>query len=204
MPLEIEQKFVLRDAEALRARLREAGARLCSSVLELNTIYDDERHSLRTAGCGLRLRTETGDDGSVRHTLTFKGPLASDALLRQREEIESVIGNRNALEAILAQLGYRPRLRFEKRRETWALAGLAVGATDKSSDRASPERVLVMIDEMPGCGRFAEIEAGSTEAVQRAARLLGMTESDAEPRTYVAMTAEFGTIGADGVRSLAF
>ncbi|MBK8915748.1 MAG: class IV adenylate cyclase [Phycisphaerales bacterium] len=189
MPQEIEQKFTLRDADALRSRLRAIAARRESLVLEQNTLFDDRAASLRGRGCGLRLRSATDERNVARHHLTFKGPLASTGALRSREELETDVADPAVLVAILHRLGYSPRVRYEKRRETWTLPA---------------DSALVLIDELPRLGMFVEVEAPSASDVKRVAGLLNLPDTDAEERTYVALAAECGTADAAGVIVLAF
>jgi adenylate cyclase class IV len=75
--------------------------------------------------------------------------------------------------AILEALGYRPALIYEKRRETWHLAG-----------------AVVVIDELP-FGLFAEIE-GEENSIKEAERLLELENAEAETATYPQLTKQYG------------
>ncbi len=171
MPLEIEAKFRLHDIPAMRRRLAEVGGQTLGAVLEHNTFYDTAGESLRRADCGLRIRTVHTADGQSRSIMTYKGPRRPGPMkIRQEDEtpVEAA-----AAAAILAALGYTPRLTFQKRRESYWLAG-----------------AKVEIDELPQLGFFLEIEAPDEATVHNVRALL---ELDGEPmiaHPYTAIIAE--------------
>ncbi|HEX8338253.1 MAG TPA: CYTH domain-containing protein, partial [Pyrinomonadaceae bacterium] len=117
----------------------------------------------------LRLR-RIGD----RAVFTFKErDLSGSPVKRQREE-ETAVADARALAAILEALGYRPVLVYEKRRETWNMAGAEV-----------------VIVELP-FGLFAEIE-GAEARILEVERLLGLDRAEAEHASYPALTLRHGT-----------
>jgi len=126
MGRECELKFRCPHHAALRASLREQGGVLASCVQECNRLYDRADGSLRARDCGLRVRTVAPLNGAASSlaVLTFKGPRAA-GVLKVREEIETHVEDAPALLTILARLGFRPMVEFEKRRETWQLSGHA-------------------------------------------------------------------------------
>src|SRR5438105_14521781 len=119
MPTEIEAKMKVEDFDAVRRRLREAGATPGGKVLETNTFCDTAGGSLVAAGKGLRVR-RNHDQGSGRdeYVITFKGPLQRGEL-KTREEIEAEVANGDEAARLLEALGFKPVLSFEKRRESW-------------------------------------------------------------------------------------
>lgn len=169
MAIEIEKKYRLAagQAEALRRRLAEVGAEgQGAAVFEENTIYKgpglDPRRRV------LRLR-RTG----ARAVFTFKErDLSGSSVKRQREE-ETEVADAGALAAILEALGYTPVLVYEKRRETWRLAGAEV-----------------VLDELP-FGLYAEIE-GEEARILEAERLLALSDAEAEQASYPALTLRHG------------
>lgn len=151
--LEIEVKFFLSDPEAMRDRLRRAGAETASGRgFERNLRFDDARESLRKGKSLLRLR----QDREAR--LTFKGePGAADAELAKTvkvfRELEVTVSDFGRTRAILEALGFFPAQTYEKWRTTFHL-----------------EAAECCLDEMP-FGAFLEIE-GEPEAIRSASRRL--------------------------------
>ena len=96
----------------------------------------------------------------------------ASAIKQQREE-ETAVADAEAMEAILAALGFTPALVYEKRRQTWRL-----GNTE------------VVIDVLP-FGLFMEIE-GSEKEIARVEKLLEAEAVPAVMETYPALTAQLG------------
>ena len=158
---EIEIKLPAPDLDAVRGRLRESGARLVAPRhFEANDLYDDSEGSIVKRGCALRLRRTP--DGAL---LTFKGPAQFAGGIKTREERETAVADPDELDRILTGLGYRPRFRYEKHREEWAL-----------------ERCVVALDETP-IGRFVEVE-GELTAIRAVLPRLGLDPADALPYSY--------------------
>jgi adenylate cyclase class 2 len=169
MPVEVEKKYRLtpEQVEALRRRLFEAGAEGGGAAeFEENVIYMgpglDPRRRV------LRLRRK-GD----RALFTFKERDPSGSAVKRQREEETEVADAVALEAILEALGYAPALVYEKRRETWRLAGTEV-----------------VIDELP-FGLFAEIE-GAEDDILRVEKLLGLDSAEAEHAPYPELTLRHG------------
>ena len=178
MPIEIEKKYRLepREVGPLREKLREAGAAgRGSAEFEENVIYTGP--GLDPARRVLRLRRKGG-----RAVFTFKErDLSGSAVKRQREE-ETEVSDAAALASILEALGYRPVLVYEKRRETWRLAGAEV-----------------VLDELP-FGLFVEIE-GDEARILEVERLLGLDGAEAEHDSYPRLTLRHGARRGDVVES---
>ena len=184
---EIEAKFRLDDPATLEARLAALEAPLLMHVLELNTILDADDRRLFNADSGLRVRTSTfiNDDRQPVTKLTFKGPRAPDDGngVKSRLERETEVADADALLAILAKLGYHPRVVFEKRRRIYRIEPGAA----------------VTIDELPRLGFFCEIEAQSAEQIMRIRDELELPAESAVGETYVGMVAKVTSADADGV-----
>ena len=160
---EIELKFRVEEAPALRARLRRLGFRVAvPRRRETNWIFDDALGRLRAGGLLLRLR----QSGNNTWLLTAKGKRRAGALKR-RVEWETAVGDGPACQGLLELLGYRPTLRYARWRTVLRRPG-QVGE--------------VAWDETP-FGRYLEIE-GSAGWVRRTARELGLAVTSAEPRSY--------------------
>lgn len=174
MATEIEKKYRLEGegaATRLRERLRAAGAEERGEEFEENTLYAGP--GLERGNRVLRLRRVNG-----RAVFTFKESMAGSGGIKRRREDETTVGDADALAAILDALGYTPAAVYEKRRETWLVAG-----------------VEVVIDELP-FGLFVEIE-GAEELILEAEQLLELTTTEAEPRSYPLLTITHGTRRGD-------
>lgn len=168
---EIEAKYRLADAaalDALRDRLIALDATPAGMVVEQNVLFDRADGSLAGADRVLRLRWHDGGQSAL---LTYKGSAAREGALKRREEREVVVADGATLQSILEALGYRPSVRYAKRRESWHLAD-----------------ALVTLDTLDfGC--YCEIE-GSSDGIARAAALLGLAGDQGEPRGYPSLAAE--------------
>lgn len=170
MGTEIEKKYRVSAEETanLRLRLRAAGAETRGEEFEENVLYAGP--GLERGNRVLRLRRVRGG----RSVFTFKESMASLSGIKRRREDETEVTDPEALAAILDALGYTTTAIYEKRRETWLVAD-----------------VEVVIDELP-FGQFVEIE-GTEESILEAERLLELTETRAEPKSYPQLTLEHGT-----------
>lgn len=192
MSPEIELKLRLADPQALRARLGALGAAACGRVLETNHIFDTPDGRLRRADCGLRVRTvqaldhQSAAESASGGVLTFKGPRTA-AVFKVREEIETAVGDAAALIVILGRVGFQEVVVFEKRRETWHLAGCEV-----------------TLDELPRLGWFAEIEGPDGATIEAVRNRLGLSAATAVRETYIELAAAHGAAAPDGPRELRF
>lgn len=170
MGTEIEKKYRVSaaEAESLRARLRAAGAEARGVEFEENTLYAGP--GIERGNRVLRLRRVRGG----RSVFTFKESMPGAGGVKRRREEETEVADGEALAAILDALGYTPAAVYEKRRETWQVAG-----------------VEVVLDELP-FGLFVEIE-GEEELIFEAERLLELTATTPEPKSYPQLTLEQGT-----------
>jgi adenylate cyclase class 2 len=115
---EIELKFTVVDADALRAAAFDLGFRLVTDrTFEANTLYDTAGRELRARKQILRLRQY-----GTRYTVTHKRQSDAgdgDLHYKTRIETETVVDDIDALAEIFAQLGYGPVFRYEKFRTEW-------------------------------------------------------------------------------------
>ncbi|HEX8722495.1 MAG TPA: CYTH domain-containing protein [Pyrinomonadaceae bacterium] len=178
MAVEIEKKYRLtrEGGDALRRRLAEAGAEGGGGAeFEENVIYTGPGLDPRLRV--LRLRREGG-----RALFTFKERDPSGSPVKRQREEETEVTDSAALAAILEALGYRPALVYEKRRETWRIAGTEV-----------------VIDELP-FGLYAEVEGGEAD-ILRVEKLLGLDSAEPEHAPYPALALRHGTRKGDAVES---
>ena len=147
-PIETEVKFHLPDPPGLRTRLLALGARSLGRSLEQNIRFEDAGRNLIRSNSLLRLRK----DRKVR--LTFKSvPAVVDPDVKQLTELEVEVADFDAMQRILAALGYQPEQAYEKWRETLALG-----------------RTTCCLDALP-FGDFLELE-GPKQAIQEVAKRL--------------------------------
>ncbi|HEY0100721.1 MAG TPA: class IV adenylate cyclase [Pyrinomonadaceae bacterium] len=168
MGTEIEKKYRIGSEEGgrLRSRLRAVGAEARGEEFEENTLYAGP--GLESGNRVLRLR-RVGE----RAIFTFKESMANSSGIKRRREDETAVADADALADILDALGYKPAVVYEKRRETWLVAG-----------------VEVVLDELP-FGLYVEIE-GEEEPILEAERLLELSDAAEEPRSYPQLTLLHG------------
>lgn len=162
---ETEVKLLVTDHAAVEARLNALGAVLVAPrVLERNARLDTPDRQLSARRQVLRLRADAHD------RLTFKSEADSvvDGIIR-REEYEVTVSNYDAMQTILARLGFAPYMTYEKYRTSYHYANTEV-----------------VLDELP-YGRFIEIE-GEHAAIEQVIRALDLS---AAPRIAASYTAIF-------------
>ena len=165
MSIEHEVKLGFATAEAARQAVTAAGGRLdVSRRLLDDRLFDTSDERLRRAGSALRIRRD-GPQGY----LTFKGPVRPGPV-KSREEIETKIGDADAVETVLMSIGFRRWFRAEKYREEYAMSG-----------------ARVVIDDTP-IGVFIEVE-GPIEAIDRVAEQLGRGRNDYQLDSYAGLYA---------------
>ena len=144
---EVEIK-VPADVDAVRRRLRETDAEPVDARSQRDVYYDAPHREFAETDEALRLRYESPlvdgiDSEPVEEPttkLTYKGPLL-DADSKTRSEHETVVDDGDAVEGVLAGLGFDPAATVRKRREFWTVAGFTV-----------------TLDVVEGVGEFVEIE----------------------------------------------
>ncbi len=174
MSIEIEKKYRLtkrQRVEVLR-RLPRIAAQRKGEEFEVNTLYASE--TLDLGRSILRLRRI-----GKRGILTYKERLPTRSDIKHQRENETRVDNPDALELILAALGFSPALVYEKRRETWRLG-----------------KVEIVIDELP-FGLFMEIE-GTEQGIREVESKLAIKRLRSESATYPQLSLKHG-IDSDGV-----
>jgi adenylate cyclase class 2 len=168
MGIEIEKKYRLtpQQHDTVRRRLPEIGASLQGKEFEENTLYGGK--GLKVSRSVLRLR-RVGDEA----ILTYKKRFPTSSSIKHQQEDETQVDNPEALNAILAALGFTPTLVYEKRRETWLLGNSEI-----------------VIDELP-FGLFMEIE-GKERDIRNVEMKLELKILKAENLSYPELTLEYG------------
>lgn len=166
---EVEIKFKINDIDALAASLQTAGFSLITPrTHEMNTLYDQPGGKLRRREALLRLR-EYGQ----RWTLTYKDrSVRQSGRHKSRREIETQVGNGEAMGRIIEAVGFSPSFRYEKFRSEWA---------DSTGH--------VVIDETP-IGNFGEIE-GPAKWIDATARRLNISVKSYLKESYAELFASW-------------
>jgi adenylate cyclase class 2 len=152
--LEREIKLHFDSADRARDAILQAGAApLHGRRLQEDFLLDTEDETLRRRRCVLRVRVENG-----KSRLTFKGPVQPSAM-KVREEIETVVGDGEALLHVFEELGMHVWFRYQKYREEFAY-----------------EDVIASVDETP-VGVFVELEGGE-QGIEHLAAVLGCSPAD--------------------------
>lgn len=132
---EIKLRFVS-PAEARTAVIGAGATPIRGRRLQEDCLLDTADDQLHRRRCVLRVRIEQG-----KSLLTFKGPVQPSPM-KLREEIETVVGDGDALLNTFEKLGFHVWFRYQKYREEFAWGD-----------------VIIAIDETP-IGTFVEIEGG--------------------------------------------
>ena len=98
-----------------------------------------------------------------RCLLTFKRRVESQSDVKEQIEHETLVSDANETASILNELGLRPRVIYEKKRDTWKFRS-----------------VEVVLDELP-FGDFMEIE-GPRMSIKEAEMLLGIEDLESRDR----------------------
>lgn len=162
MSRETETKFKITSPTAVRKRLGKIRAKRLSRRYERDIYYAARETTLR--GTVIRLRTVGGKDGIF--TVKYPSGKAS-SVFKEREELETRIGDRKVFQNMLRVLGFRPQFRKEKKRETYVW-----------------KDAKILIDELPYIGWYVEIEAGRRR-IRELAGKLGLDMKAAIPETYM-------------------
>lgn len=154
---EVELK-VRADHEAVRESIGALDAEFRGTIEQDDTYYDAPHKDFGETDEALRVRRErivetAGESGTESEgrtetaVLTYKGPLV-DSESKTRREIETDIGDGNAIEEALAALGFEPAATVSKTRSIYA---------------AAEEEWTLVCDRVEGLGEFLEVELEAEE-----------------------------------------
>lgn len=156
---EIEIKLKLREKEAAMEKLRNLGFTDGEDHEEIDTYFNSSFYNLAERGEALRLRSVRNLQSGVTHgEITYKGPKI-DKISMSRMELESVVENSQALEAILTIIGMKEKYPVRKVRHYMSL-----------------NQMTACIDEVDGLGSFLELEEISESQKEREDILKKMEE----------------------------
>src|SRR4029079_12307695 len=161
MLAELELKAVVPDPEALRARLRHAGAIPGFRGRMTDRRYD-RAGDLAARDEVLRIRTYHHPNGSTESVLAWKGATGrSPEGYKLRQEIElAVRSERGAAERLLGALGYAPVHLIEREVEIYRV-----------------EEATVRLERYPEMDSLVEVE-GVPDAIERAIVVTGIARGD--------------------------
>jgi adenylate cyclase class 2 len=153
---EIEAKLKVASLGDTERRLRESGASFVRETVQTDTYFDTADGRLTRSDECLRLRRDKTAQRE-RLILGYKGPKQPDDY-KKRTEIELEVKDAGATGLLLAALGYRKALAFNKRRRLWQLCGCEVA-----------------LDELPLLGAFVEIEGPDSGTIAQVQERLGLS-----------------------------
>ena len=154
MQTEIEAKFIQVDHDVVRRRLESLGGN-CTQPMRLMRRVVFVNKALQSRHGWLRVR----DEGN-RVTVSYKQRNSLD--IHGTKEIETVVGDFDAIIQIIRQIGDWHESYQESKRETWHLG-----------------EVEIVLDEWPWLDPLIEIEGPSAELVTGVAVKLGFAMKDA-------------------------
>ncbi|MDQ4123431.1 MAG: class IV adenylate cyclase [Acidobacteriota bacterium] len=177
MAIEIEKKYRLtaEEREQILRRLQETEASFEGEDFEENILFGGGFLNFKSAALRVR-KTEK------KILLTYKQRQPSESAIKQQIEYETEIGDAETITEILKNLGYRPALVYEKRRQTWQL-----------------KNVEVVLDELP-FGLFMEIEGEESEILD-AEKLLEIENLPPVMETYPLLTQHHGEKRGDMIEA---
>lgn len=174
MAVEIEAKMQISSVDAMAGRLRDVGGAYHGTVLERNVYFDTPSGALKAADEGLRVRHATcKGESNGRAVMTYKGP-RQPRPLKTRREIEFVVDDAAAAEAMLTALKYKKVLAFEKQRQTWQV-----------------DACEVVLDTLPHLGEFLEIEGPSEHEVESVRRCLRLDQTPLITTSYLGLICAY-------------
>ena len=156
MHSEIEATFLDIDHSALRAKLKDLGAKLIRSEFAMRrTIYDYADLRLDKAAAWVRVRDEAG-----KTTMGFKQ--RQSETIQGMKEIEFDVSDYKAAKAFLEAIGLVAKAEQESKREIWSYRDCEI-----------------TLDTWPWIPSYVEVEGPSEESVKRCSHQLGMNWSEA-------------------------
>jgi adenylate cyclase class IV len=184
---ELELKAVVGDADALRRRLRAAGAELSFSGLMHDRRYDRDG-ALASRDEVLRVRTFAAGDAPLRIVLGWKGPVSRSAGgYKQREEHECQCTGASPAD-ILERIGFS-----------------VVHAIDRWVDQFALANTMIRIETYPRMDTLVEVD-GAPPAIEAAVALTGIPRDeftaeslDAFVQRFERRSGERAVLSSDGV-----
>ena len=165
MCIEIEAKLKVDSFEQIKTRLEELGAEFIEEQVQEDNYFDNAESGLRAADSCLRLRLQKAGNRE-KAFLTYKG-CREKGQFKRRKEIELEIQDSESIAKLLAAIGYRKVLVFEKNRQLWRL-----------------DKCDVALDQLPQLGSFVEIEGPDESEIADVKQKLGLQDLPHIPESY--------------------
>jgi adenylate cyclase class 2 len=153
--LEVELKSVVDDVDRRRANVERAGAVLVYAGRLEDRRWDTADRALLAKDHVLRVRTYRSDAG-VRAELDWKGPTRREGGYKLRDELETKVGDPDALGEILTALGYEVSI-----------------AIDREIVQYDLEGTMIRFERYPRMDDLVEVE-GEPADIERAIAILGL------------------------------
>jgi predicted adenylyl cyclase CyaB len=153
--LEVELKSVVDDVDRRRANVERAGATVVYAGRLEDRRWDTPDRALLAKDHVLRVRTYRNDAG-VRAELDWKGPTRREGGYKLRDELETKVGDPDALGEILAALGYEVSIAIDREIVQYDLQG-----------------TMIRFERYPRMDDLVEVE-GEPEDIERAIAALGL------------------------------
>lgn len=138
--IEVEKKYALPNADALKTKLEELGAKPSPQTRQIDAYYNaPHRDFLAPVAISEWLRIRTEERGS---SVNFKVWHPVDAITKTHaDEYETRVEDPEAIRRMVEALGFTPLVTVDKTREEWKLPN-----------------VEVVFDHLEGAGDFVEFE----------------------------------------------
>jgi predicted adenylyl cyclase CyaB len=122
---EVELKAVVDDLSAARKMLEQAGAKLSFEGRLSDRRYDVESRELAQRDEVLRLRRYQGT-GPSKTYFDWKGPTETQDVYKIREEVSTLVDDFQALDQLLARLGFVVTMEIDRDIAQYDLAGATI------------------------------------------------------------------------------
>ena len=153
--LEVELKSVVDDVDRCRAAVERAGATLVFAGRLEDRRWDTPDRAMLAKDHVLRVRVYRGG-GHSRAELDWKGPTRRDGTYKLCEELGTSVSDPDALEEILAQLGYEVSIAIDRVIVQYNLGG-----------------TMIRFEHYPRMDDLVEVE-GTPEQIEQAIGVLGL------------------------------
>ena len=153
--LEVELKSVVDDVDRRRVAVERAGATLVFVGRLEDRRWDTYDRAMAARDHVLRVRVYRGG-GNVRAELDWKGPTKRDGPYKLREELGTAISDPEAMNEMLARLGYEVSIAIDREIVQYDLRG-----------------AMIRFEHYPRMDDLVEVE-GSPEQIEHAIAVLGL------------------------------
>lgn len=168
---EIEVKLLVADFSGLAEKIKVAGGVLLQPEFFQRTVrFDTPEQSLEANKTFLRVRT--GDKNVVTLKRRIDGSELEARGLKEREEVETEVGDTEKVRQILNILGFTREFIMEKYRTDYHL-----------------DETVISLDRLP-FGNFVEVE-GEPEEIETTIQKIGLTEAERSARSYWGLFDEY-------------